>query len=160
MYSQNIYGIYGIYCGKVSLLEDAEGQSSPERDDNECFMEDGLQQSGNGYQGRNVVKDLLQDLGGRGHIITTDNYFTLIPLYLDLLDRGIMATGTLNIIRKYVPRAMFAKTVTRNQNIGWLDYRMHEEGGICCVVWKDKKPVVLLSTHALPIVPAEERPFV
>jgi hypothetical protein len=112
------------------------------------------------YQGRNVVKGLLQDLGGRGHIVTTDNYFTLVPLYLDLLERGIMATGTLNVICKYVPKAMFAKTATRNQIIGWSDYRIHQEGNICCGVWKDKKPVVLLSTHALPVAPAGERPFV
>jgi hypothetical protein len=55
---------------------------------------------------------------------------------------------------------MFEKKVTRNKDIGWVDYRMHEEGDICCVVWKDKKPVVLLSTHALPLAPAGERPFV
>jgi hypothetical protein len=25
---------------------------------------------------------------------------------------------------------------------------MHQEGKVCCTVWKDKQPVVLLSTHA------------
>jgi hypothetical protein len=45
------------------------------------------------------VKDLMADLGGWGHIVTTDNFFTSVPLYLDLLDKGIMATGTLRANR-------------------------------------------------------------
>jgi hypothetical protein len=28
---------------------------------------------------------------------------------------------------------------------------MHETRKMACVLWKDKKPVLLLSTHALPI---------
>jgi hypothetical protein len=108
---------------------------------------------GEGFMGHNVVKDLLKDLTGRGRIVTTDNFFTSVPLYLDLLQRGIMATGTLRANRKYTPKAMFAKTITKKKEIGWVDYRMHKEGNICCAVWKDKQPVVLLSTHAEPVVP-------
>jgi hypothetical protein len=28
---------------------------------------------------------------------------------------------------------------------------MHESRKMACVLWKDKKPVLLLSTHAIPI---------
>jgi hypothetical protein len=37
----------------------------------------------------------MKDLGGRGHIVTIDYFFTSIPLFLDLLENGIMATRTL-----------------------------------------------------------------
>jgi hypothetical protein len=71
-----------------------------------------------------------------------------------------MATGTLRANRKYVPRAMYGKAKTRKQNMGWVDYRMHEEGNVCCMVWKDKQAVVLLSTHVEPIGPPGSKLFV
>jgi hypothetical protein len=48
---------------------------------------------------------------------------------------------------------MFATKVTKKKEIGWIDYRMHQEGKICCTVWKNKQPVVLLSTHSDAIPP-------
>jgi hypothetical protein len=44
---------------------------------------------------------------------------------MDLLERGTMAIGTLRATRKYVSKAMFAKKITKKQDIGWIDYRMH-----------------------------------
>jgi hypothetical protein len=71
-----------------------------------------------------------------------------------------MATGTLRGNRKYVPRGMFAKTITKKKTLGWIDYHMHKERQVCCIVWKDKQVVVLLSTHAQPISEARVREFV
>jgi hypothetical protein len=88
-----------------------------------------------------------------------DNFFTSVPLFLDLLEKGIMATGTLRGNRKYVPRGMFAKTITKKKTLGWIDYHMHKERQVYCIVWKDKQ-VVLLSTHAQPISEAGVREFV
>jgi hypothetical protein len=102
----------------------------------------------------------MVDLGGRGHIVTTNNFFTSVLLYLDLLENGIMATGTLQANRKYVPRSMYSKTITKKKTLGWMDFRMHEEGKICCMVWKDKQAVVLLSMHAEPLPAAGSKPFV
>jgi hypothetical protein len=115
---------------------------------------------GEGFNGRNVVKSLMHKLGGRGHIVTTDNYFTSVPLFLDLLQNGTMATSILWWNRKYVPRGIFAKHVTKKKEIGWVDFKMHREGKICCVVWKDKQPVVFLSTHADPVPPPGEQQYV
>ena len=82
---------------------------------------------------------------------TTDKFFTFVPLFLDLLEKGTMATSTLRANRKYTPKAMFAKKITKKQDIRWIDYKMYEEGRICCAVWKDKQAVVLLSTYAEPV---------
>jgi hypothetical protein len=67
---------------------------------------------GEGLQGRNVVKPLRKGLVERGHIVTIDNFFTLVPLFLDLLDSSIMASGTLRANMKYVPWAMFPKSIS------------------------------------------------
>jgi hypothetical protein len=105
---------FEIYCGKGGNPHDVDNESEEESDSRSSSDVD-MEQSGKGegLQGKNVVKSLLQDLGGRGHIVTTDNFFTSVPLFLDLLDSGIMATGTLRANRKYVPQTMFAKSVTR-----------------------------------------------
>jgi hypothetical protein len=34
---------------------------------------------------------------------------------------------------------------------GTLEWRMHASKGIACVMWKDKRPVLLISTHAVPV---------
>jgi hypothetical protein len=141
---------FKVYCGKTGNPHDDHDNDYGAESDIEGFRDDVMQwpRIGEGFIGHNVVKDLLKNLIGRGHIVTTDNFFTSIPLYLDLLQSGIMATGTLRASRKYTPKAMFAKKITKKKEIGWVDYRMHKEGNICCVVWKDKQLVVLLSTHA------------
>lgn len=110
--------------------------------------------------GRNNVKNLMHHLNGRGYIVTTNNFFTFVPLILDLLESGTMATSTLRGNRKYISKAMFAKAVTKFKDIGWVDYKMHQEMKVYCVVWKDKQPAVLLSTHAEPMLPPGVHQFV
>jgi hypothetical protein len=150
-----------VYYGKHGNPCDDGMESDPDLEYGGSMAEEDLpSRTGNGLQGQNIVKDLMKDLGGRGHIVTTDNFFTSVPLYLDLLENGIMATGTLRANRKYVPRAMYDKNITKKQTMGWMDYRMHEEGQICCMVWKDKQEVRLLSTHVEPIPEEGMKPFV
>jgi hypothetical protein len=153
---------FEVYCGKSGNPHDEGGNDSEAESAGDLSGDENLERSGKGkgLQAHNVVKGLLQELEGRGHIVTTDNYFTSVPLFMDLLEHGIMATGTLRANRKYVPKSLFAKKVTKKQAIGSIDYRMHEAGKICCAVWKDKQPVVLLSTHAEPVPPLGEKQFV
>ena len=154
---------FQIYCGKTGNPHD-DGNVSDNGTHGSTFRASSDDEEGSGkgvgLQGRNVVIDLLADLCGRGHIVTTDNFFTSVPLFTYLLAHGIMATGTCRSDRKYLPKEMFAKAVTKKQDIGWVDYRMHESGEVCCAVWKDKTPVLLLSTHAEPISPPGTKQFV
>ena len=83
-----------------------------------------------------------------------------MPLFLNLLENGIMATRILQSNQKYVPREIFSKKITRTKDMGWIDYCMHQEGKICCVVWKDKQAVFMLLTHADPIPLPTEQQFV
>jgi hypothetical protein len=152
---------FEIYCEKHGNPHDDDNLSESTNEDM-SGGEFGVLRSGKGegFQGHNVVMQLLKDLVGKGHIVTIDNFFTSVPLFLDLLENGIMATGTLRENRKYVPCAMFSKKITKKQDIGWIDYRMHEEKKRCCMVLKDKQLVVFLSTHAEPISTCGPKPFV
>lgn len=38
-----------------------------------------------------------------------------------------------------------------NSAQGTMQWKMHETRGMACVIWKDRRPVLLISTHALPI---------
>jgi hypothetical protein len=106
---------------------------------------------GKGFSGHNIVKDLMKDLVGRGHIVTTDNYFTSVPLFLDLLESGTMATGTLRANRKYVPRAMFAKNLLRNRKLGGWTTKCTRKGKF--VVRFGKTNNQYFSTHVKPVPP-------
>ena len=75
------------------------------------------------YQGvEKSTHKLLKDLYGRGHIVTTNNFFIFVFLFLDFLKNGIMATKTLRPNRKYIPRAIFAKKIMKTKHMGWIDY--------------------------------------
>jgi hypothetical protein len=50
-------------------------------------------------QGKNVVKGLLQEFG-EARPLNNNHFFTLMPLFMDLLNNGIMATSTLRANRK------------------------------------------------------------
>jgi hypothetical protein len=95
---------FEVYCGKSRNPHDDDVNEEGGSGQDGSFEEEGLcSRKGEGLQGCNVVKHLMEDLGGRGHIVIIDNFFTSVPLFLDLLDNGNMATGTLRGNRKYVP---------------------------------------------------------
>ena len=47
----------------------------------------------------NVVLQLVSPYEGKGHVITMDNFFSNIPLFKELLERGTYATGTIRCNR-------------------------------------------------------------
>jgi hypothetical protein len=114
---------FEVYCRKQGNPHDEDSASKGDMGNLLHLEGHGPRSSkGEGLQGRNVVKELLKDLYGRGHIVTTNNFFTFVPLFLDLLENGIMATRTLRTNRKYIPRAIFAKKIMKTKHMGWIDY--------------------------------------
>lgn len=105
---------------------------------------------GVGKQGGDVVKNLVKDLHHKGHLVVVDNFFTSVLLFTSLLDVGIFATGSARADRKGLPPCLINKMDNAKHEQGWSNCRMHNNSKVCCLVWNDKKPVLLLSTHALP----------
>jgi len=88
---------------------------------------------------------------GQGHVIAMDNFFSSIPLFKDLLEKGIYATGTVRANRIGLPSVLkntkeFVKSAQGN-----LEWRMHESRSMSAIAWKDKKPMLILSTHMVPL---------
>ena len=103
-----------------------------------------------------VVLRLLEGLHNRGHCVVMDNYFTSVPLFRELASLGTYATGTARSNRIGLPTHLKTAGNFRRSPQGHLEWRMHCHRGMSCVMWKDKRPVLLLSTHANPITSPDE----
>jgi hypothetical protein len=100
-----------------------------------------------------VVTDLTTGLDNKDHVITMDNFFTSVGLFRDLEHRGIYATETMrsNHIRLHLDMKKIKEFRKRGQ--GDLKWFMHNSRRMYLILWKDKMSVLLLSTHAPPIMP-------
>ncbi|PFX34730.1 PiggyBac transposable element-derived protein 1 [Stylophora pistillata] len=96
--------------------------------------------------GRRAVMGLMQSFLDKGHTHYMDNYYTSVPLFEDLEERGTLACGTARSNRKGLPWDI---TDAQNEEIKGLKpgesvYR--QKGTITCVGWKDSKMVYMLAT--------------
>jgi hypothetical protein len=98
-----------------------------------------------------VVLDLAAEVQGKGHVISMDNFFTSVGLFEELASMQIYAIGTMCTNKIGLPSVLKNTGAFKNVPQGTLEWRMHETRKMACVLWKDKKPVLLLSTHAIPI---------
>ena len=98
-----------------------------------------------------VVTKLSLGLENLEHCITMDNFFTSIPLFIELALRGICGTRTKRTNRIGPPSHLKNTRAFKKVPQGYMEWVMHESRGVSCVMWKDKCPVLLLSTHATPI---------
>jgi hypothetical protein len=125
---------FDIYCGKN--LEAEVRVPSPSV------------QAGVAYA---VVMNLLQGLEYKDHRVVMDNFFCSIPLFKDLEAKGIYATSTIRSNRIGLLSHLKNTRAWQRREGGHIEWTMHESRDISCVMWKDKCPVLLISTHAIPI---------
>jgi hypothetical protein len=133
--SKYVYN-FDIYSGAPSNpLETNEGQK---------------RRKGEPQQALKVVKKLTEELQGRHHCISMDNFFSSVELFRDLEAVGIYASGTIRSDRVGLPSDLKKLKEFKKNPQGTLDWRMHQSRKMCLVLWKDKQPVLLLSTHSPP----------
>jgi hypothetical protein len=105
---------------------------------------------------------LLHGLEDNGHCVVMDNYFCSIPLFEELVRKGIYAIGTVRSNCIGLPQNLKNNKLWKRCEQGHIEWAMHENRSISCMMWKDKCPVLLISTHANPIgfpcVPRDEVP--
>jgi hypothetical protein len=94
---------------------------------------------------------LMVGLQRKDHVLVCDNYFTSIGLLLELYSRDIYATRTMRSNRMGLPSDLTNLSNWNRVDQGTLEWRMHTSNNIACVMWKDKRPVLLISTHAIPV---------
>jgi hypothetical protein len=105
---------------------------------------------------------LLRGLEEKGHCVVMDNYFCSILLFEDLAKKGIYATGTIRSNCIGLPSHLRNTRAWKRCEQGHIEWAMYDSRLMSCITWKDKCPVLLISTHANPIgfpyVPRDEVP--
>ena len=96
--------------------------------------------------GERVVTELTSSLHGMYHQVYCDNFFTGIPLFLTLLDSNTYACGTIRSNRKFFPQEILPDANKMKRG----EFRFRQSDDLVAVVWKDKKPVTMLSTLSCP----------
>jgi hypothetical protein len=94
-------------------------------------------------QGERVVHDMVEVVKGTGRNVTTDNFFTSVPLARDLLAKKLSLVGTLRKIKSEIPsefqpdrrRELYSSVFGHQEQLTLLSY-----------VPKKGKAVILLST--------------
>jgi hypothetical protein len=100
---------FEIYCGKNLEAE--------------ITMEDTHGQGGFVY---GVVMKLLKGLEGKGHCIVMDNFFCSIPLFEDLIKKGIYATGTVRSNHIGLPSHLKNTKAWKKCDQGHIEWAMHD----------------------------------
>lgn len=95
--------------------------------------------------GGKVVRNFCMNLKSKNHKVFFDNYFNSYPLQVDLYKDNILACGTVNSNRKFLPQLKEDKHLKRGEH----DYRVSDEN-VAILKWKDKRSVFILTNNIDP----------
>ena len=91
-----------------------------------------------------VVLDLTRHVQGLWHTIVTDNFFTSVKLFHELICPHFWATGTVRTTRRGLPKEL--KRLRSEDHRGSILIKMHRLRQMVAVSWQEKKIVTFLST--------------
>lgn len=105
----------------------------------------GKQENRQGTLAEDVVLQLISMIDLVNHQLFFDNFFTSIPLLLQLKQKKIGATGTIRTNRKLFPKELLVKDKLKRG-----EYKYCSCNEISIVKWQDKKPVFVASNSFDP----------
>ena len=120
---------FDVYCGANKGVPEIKGSKK-----------------GDAKQG--VVYGLLEGLENRRHIVVMDNFFSSVPLFMELLEKDTYGTGTVRANRIGLPTTLAKKSSYAKFSQRHLKWRRHVSKKFSAIVWIDKKPVLVMSTVA------------
>lgn len=89
----------------------------------------------------NVVLKLMQGKLNCGHSLFMDNYYNSVPLALQLLQLDTYCTGTIQLVRRYLPLNVKNSKLKKNETVA-----AYAEG-MLVAKWKDKRVVTYITTE-------------
>lgn len=87
--------------------------------------------------GERVVKTLCEPLYSKNHVVYMDNFLSSYNLYKFLESKSIYAYGTVNMMRKNLPKQL---SHTKLLKKGDFDYAICNDN-IVCLKWEDNRSV-------------------
>ncbi|CAH1989313.1 unnamed protein product [Acanthoscelides obtectus] len=100
--------------------------------------------------GARVVKNLLEGMEAKHHIVYFDNFFKSVPLLEYLKSKDIHACGTVNVKRKFLPIFNPDTSFKRGESQIFIS-----NTDVVAIKWRDKRSVHLLSNFHNPTTVAE-----
>ena len=82
----------------------------------------------------NVVLQLVSPYEGKRHVITMDKFFSSIPLFKELLERGTYATSTIRCNCVGLPDVLKNAKVFKKSAQGTLQWRLHESRQLSAII--------------------------
>nr|CAH7748743.1 unnamed protein product [Callosobruchus chinensis] len=104
------------------------------------YVGKGTLESQNDSHATSVVKQLLQDYLGKGHILYIDNFYSSVSLAEYLLSEKTRMVGTLRANRRGTPKNLMNSKLKEGEAI-WK-----RKGKVVVSKWKDKREVRMIST--------------
>ena len=89
-----------------------------------------------------VVMKLMDRYLEKNHVVVMDNYFTSVPLFVELLSRSTYACGTVRSNRKYFPEQFGTK-----QDMVPGKSKFWQSQNLGATLWQDKQAVRILSSY-------------
>jgi hypothetical protein len=90
-----------------------------------------------------TVTELIKPWAGKNYILYLDNLYTSPDLCDHLLRMGVRSCGTFRPNRERLPAGVKAAKKSLKEG----EWKAWQRGHLGCIVWRDKKPVLMLSTH-------------
>ena len=94
-----------------------------------------------------IVMDLAKDYFGSNLTIYMDNFYTGVPLMVDLKNRGVQACGTVRANRKGLPKS---KDLTKQAGMNRHQFKVAQQDDLTFCIWQDTKAVMVLSNFHDP----------
>ncbi|KAK9680346.1 Transposase IS4 [Popillia japonica] len=103
-----------------------------------CGKEDSI---GSRDHSHNVVLKLMSGLLNSGRTLYADNFYSGLPLVMELLHRQILYCGILRKNRRGLPGEIVIKNLKKNEIFG-----QENQHGIKIIQWQGERPVLMLSS--------------
>ena len=88
-----------------------------------------------------VVLKLTEPYFNKGYKLFVDNWYTSVPLFLELEKKGIKVCGTVRGNRKCLPQDTVDQRCEQVKSLDWGESLFRQSGKLICVTWKDRKLV-------------------
>ena len=104
--------------------------------------------------GRHVIMKMADRFLERGHHLFFDNCFSSVKLGQDPEEKGTYMCSTIRLNRSGWPKELNVQCAKKMKAD---DIHFHQDGNMVATLWKDKRPVAILSTNAQPEMGEAER---
>ncbi|XP_046688364.1 piggyBac transposable element-derived protein 3-like [Homalodisca vitripennis] len=97
--------------------------------------------------GEGIILQMTENLGGKGIQFYFDNFFNSPLLQTEMLEKQLMACGTVRSERKEMPKCLKSD---KEMSRGDIDFASTDKG-VSCVKWMDNRSVLMISNFISPL---------